>query len=185
MDQDKHPEEANLMRRWRRYLVVILFLSGLVAAPQARGQFLFFRNPMTGQKASDFQLRTTDGNVASFNEMREDRPAIIFFWATWCPHCREQLRVLDSQRLFLEEKDIRIILVDLGEDGRKVRSYLTRGNLSHEVLLDEDSQVSSDYKVMGVPTYFFVDREGIIQAVEHVLPENYAEFLCGADKKTC
>jgi len=47
------------------------------------------------------------------------------------------------------------------------------------VFLDQDSAVAEEYQIIGVPTFFFVNPEGTVMAVEHFLPDDYGEILLG------
>jgi hypothetical protein len=41
-----------------------------------------------------------------------------------------------------------------------------------DVFLDEDSAVSEEYGLIGVPTFYFVDVNGIVADVMHSLPKD-------------
>ena len=47
-----------------------------------------------GTVASDFTLPTLNSGSVNMTELRGGRPAMIFFWATWCPPCREEAAYL-------------------------------------------------------------------------------------------
>ena len=108
---------------------------------------------------------------------RDGKSAIVFFWATWCPHCREALKELNGQAAQLEEKGIKVLLVDIGESAAEVNEHVTRNKINFEVFLDTESTLSEPYGIIGVPTFFFLNDKGIVNAVEHALPDNYEEIL--------
>lgn len=153
----------------------LLFLSFNVS--QASGQFFFFENPLLGESAPDFTLNTLKQQGVNLTAYRAGQPAILFFWATWCPHCREQLTVLHQQSPGLAAKGIRIVLVDLGEPAPQVQSYMQKNDLDFDVFLDEESVVSEAYGVVGIPTFVLVDAKGIVRAVEHEIPDGYEKLL--------
>ncbi|MCK5260104.1 MAG: TlpA family protein disulfide reductase, partial [Candidatus Omnitrophica bacterium] len=128
----------------------------------------------------EFALETSSGRRETMSLLRSGQPAMIFFWATWCPHCRSQLTELTQQREDIEEKGIKVILVDVGEDAQKVKAYFNANNISLDTFLDQDGVVANDYKVIGVPTFFFVDTEGTVVAAEHSLISDYEEILLGS-----
>ena len=111
------------------------------------------------------------------SEYRQGQPAIIFFWATWCPHCREALDTLGARVPEIEKQAIKVIVVDVGEGKNDVESYLKAHDVKLEVFFDEDSSVSSDYSILGVPTFFLISSEGTIKSVQHTFPEDYQEIL--------
>ena len=158
----------------------LLFVFTIENVTLASGQFPFFGNPLVGEKAPDFTLTSVSGKSASLSQLRGGKPCIIFFWATWCPHCREQLKHLKSVVGELQQKGYQLLLVDLQEDAGAVKAFLDRQQLPFDVLLDADAGVAEQYGVIGVPSFYFVDASGIIQGVEHVLPEDYESFFSAA-----
>jgi peroxiredoxin len=135
------------------------------------------QNILIGRPAPDFTLWTLSGAEVNMTQLRDGKPALIFFWATWCPHCRGQLQALAQKHHDIEQKGIKIILVDIAEDPREVGAYLKAHKAALDVFLDQDEGVAGQYHIIGVPTFFFVNKEGIIIAVKHELPDNYQEIL--------
>lgn len=161
----------------RRIIVLSCLILAAVGPSKAWGQFFFFENPLVGEQAPDFTLNTVNGKDVNLTKFRDGNAAIVFFWATWCPHCRVQLKELNGEGPEMEKRGIKIVLVDLEEGAEQVRSYLEKHEIQFNVFLDSDAAVSQKYGIVGVPTYFFIDKSGIVQAVEHEIPENYEEIL--------
>lgn len=132
--------------------------------------YLLFQNPMEDKPAPDFTLSTTGGKTFNFTSYRKGDRALLFFWATWCPHCRQALNDLQKRYSTLQAQGIRVIAIDIGEKRETVERFLKRHDISFEVWLDEQTKVAGDYQVSGVPSYVFVDRRGIVKAVENFLP---------------
>lgn len=165
------------MRFFVRAALIVALMSFVFCINDVGAQFLFFRNPLIGKQAPDFTLPVLGGGTANMTEYRDGREAIIFFWATWCPHCRVALDDLNERRNEFKKEDIKLIVVDIGESMSEVR-YYTRGHkIELDVLLDEQTVLPGPYGVMGVPTFIFLDKDGIVRAVKHILPDNYAETL--------
>ena len=66
--------------------------------------------------------------------------------------------------------------MDIGEKQATVQAFVQRQGLTFPTLLDETGAVSKGYRVLGIPTSFFINREGVIQA-QHTGPPN--ESLIG------
>ena len=56
-----------------------------------------------------------------------------------------------------------LLTIDVGESSSRVRGYLQENNLSLPVLLDTGRNVAQKYNVVGIPTTFLIDKDGIIQ----------------------
>jgi thiol-disulfide isomerase/thioredoxin len=156
-------------------LIVIMFLSQNLFA---MGDLRMMQTSSVGKVASDFVLNKTDGTKSTLNEARGGKKAIVFFWATWCPHCRSGVQVLAGRVEELKSKNIEIVLVDIGENKSNVVAYLTSKKLSLVSFMDTEEEVANQYHVQGIPTLYFIGEDGIIKSERHDLPENVeAEFL--------
>lgn len=158
-------------------IVLLCSLVFFISSQPASAQFFFMENPLVGQMAPDFTLKTFNGEKVNMTKFRDNKSAILFFWATWCPHCREALKDLNQKHSGMENKGIKLMLVDVGEGEKEVRRYMERNKIDMTVFLDQDSSLADPYGIIGVPTFVFVDSKGIVTAVEHSLPRNYEEIF--------
>ncbi len=148
----------------------------------AMGQFFFLENENVGKPVKDFTLKTVGGAPVSLTDFRQGGKAVIFFWATWCPHCRRELTELNKNKSTLEQKGIKVVLVDVGEEEEAVRRYAQSNNIGMTIFLDETTSVAEEYGLVGVPTFYLVDKQGIVRHVDHAMPENYEAVLEGSSK---
>ncbi len=155
---------------WAGFLVMVLVLgsAGCAGAQQSS---------LIGKKAPDFTLERLSGKSASLSEVIKDKKAILFFFATWCPHCRSQLKDIAARKGEFEKGGIAVVLVDIGEPKAQVAKFLTTYGVDNDAFLDVESFVSETYEVMGVPTLVFVGSDGKVRFVEYGLPDNYQDIL--------
>jgi len=59
--------------------------------------------------------------------------------------------------------------VDISERWETVQAFAQEQGLTFPILLDENGDVAQRYRVSGIPTSFFINREGVIQ-VQHTGP---------------
>lgn len=115
-----------------------------------------------GNIAPDFQLETLDGETVKLSDLRGER-VMVNFWATWCPPCRAEMP--DMQK-FHENTDVKILavnLIDTESSREKVPEFLDELGLTFPVLLDEGSELATEYKIVAYPTSFMIDSDGRIQ----------------------
>jgi cytochrome c biogenesis protein CcmG/thiol:disulfide interchange protein DsbE len=126
------------------------------------------RSPYPGNAAPDFSLPTLSSQPVTLNDLR-GKPAIINFWATWCPPCRREMPALQSA--FDRHRDeIGFVAVDVKEDAQKVADFVADVGLTFPVVLDRDGRVSDvAYQVRGIPTTIFIDASGVV-VERHVGP---------------
>lgn len=155
------------------FVFAALLISASIIRPSiSSAQFYFMENDLVGETAPPFTLPSISGAQVSFEQLREGKKSIIFFWATWCPHCRTALKDLNAKQKEIADKGIKLAIIDLGESKEAVVKHLQKNKITLDVLLDQDSVLGETYGLIGVPTFFFVDAQGIIRAVKHSLPED-------------
>lgn len=117
-----------------------------------------------GALAPDFSLATTDGDTVRLAELR-GRPVWLTFWATWCPPCRVEMPDLQEVYQASPPGRYQYVAVDLGEDIGTVQKFLRELGYTLPVALDTSGELALRYRVMGLPTHFFIDREGVLREV--------------------
>jgi hypothetical protein len=65
-----------------------------------------------------------------------------------------------------KDRDVVVIGVDIAEPEDTVRQYVQEGGYSWTFVLDTTGEVSIIYKVTGIPTSLFLNKEGIIRAMQ-------------------
>lgn len=120
----------------------------------------------------DFTLPDANGKEVSLNRFIGKRPVLLFFWATWCPHCNEA--VPEINRMHEEGRKyggLQILALDFMESPEKVNAFVSSKKVLYPVLLDRSGRVARKYKVVGIPTYILIDRNGRVVYRDHELPE--------------
>ena len=153
--------------------IILAVVSVMWIKPGPAGaQFFFMENENVGKKVQDFNLELLSGEKSTLEKFRDGKKAIVFFWATWCPHCRVQLGELSDNKAEIEKKGIKVIPVDVGEASGIVGKYMEKNKIDFDVFMDVESEVSENYGIIGVPTFYFIDENGIVTKVDHSLPKD-------------
>ena len=117
-----------------------------------------------GNRAPDFKLQRLDGEVVALSDLRGS-PVMLNFWATWCGPCRVEMPFI--QEVFEDkawaEQGLVILTVNVGEASLRIKQFMEHFGLSFHVLLDKDTSVAKNYNIRGIPTTFFIDKNGIIK----------------------
>ncbi len=56
-----------------------------------------------------------------------------------------------------------VLAINLGESSSQVEEFMQSYHLSFTVLLDTKQDVAQRYNITGIPTTFFIDKDGIIR----------------------
>lgn len=125
--------------------------------------------------AEDIILNDLNGKAVNLSSYK-GKPLILFFWTTWCPYCRKEIKALNQMYIQMKQEGITVFAVDIGESSYAVQKFLKNNTLDFGVLLDQDGALANNYNVMGVPAYVFMDKSGKINS-EHSLPVDYKKLL--------
>ena len=155
------------------YLMVLSLVAGILwtvasRVPSAVGAPMSSSpSPREGFLAPDFTLDTLDGNKVTLSELR-GKVIVVNFWATWCLPCREETPAFEKAYERYKDSGMVILGVNLTDQDSvsNVESFVQEFKLTYPILLDRDGSVSNTlYQIRGLPTTFFVNREGIIRTV--------------------
>jgi peroxiredoxin len=114
-----------------------------------------------GEKAPDFELKTLDGKTVKLSDYR-GKKVILNFWATWCPPCKAEMP--DIQKYYNEADDnVEILAVNI-DPQYDVKKFIRDANVTFPVLLDSKDEVNTLYRILTIPTTYFIDGEGIIRS---------------------
>lgn len=140
-----------------------------------------------GQVAPNIRVTLTDGSLMDTADFG-GQPMWITFMATWCPQCTDELPMMERFGAQLTDK-MTLLVIDVGEDRSKVRSFMDGLNVDLTVGLDEDGAIQAQWGANALPIHFWLDGDGVvrqivyggapeqifIQAITAVVPEFSAE----------
>lgn len=116
----------------------------------------------TGDTLPAFLLADLNGEAHSPASLA-GRPAVINFWATWCKPCELEMPLLQaaSERY----PQIAVIGINSGETEAAIRPFVAKYDITFSVWLDTENKITDRLKIIGLPTTYFMDAQGVIQAV--------------------
>ncbi|MCI0344898.1 MAG: TlpA family protein disulfide reductase [Chloroflexi bacterium] len=124
-----------------------------------------------GQKAPELtgddggrivQLTDLDGQPVSLAALR-GQPVWINFWATWCPPCQRETPVLRETYEAHKSEGLVLLAIDVQETADVARQYVTRYGLTYRIGMDVTGAIFRTYRIFGLPSQYFVDRDGVIR----------------------
>lgn len=116
-----------------------------------------------GRLAPDFTLTDLEGNRITLSDFR-GKVVLINFWASWCPPCRAEMPDIEAVYQEYKDKGVVVVGIDIREPEDIVRQFVADGGYSWTFVLDTTGAVASTYAITAIPTSFFLDKEGVIQA---------------------
>lgn len=146
--------------------------------PDPRATFFLIGPPtqglQPGQEAPELEgdlggrhytLTDLDGRPIRLADLR-GHAVWLNFWASWCPPCQAETPVLRD--VYERHKAEGLVLVAIAVQEttpEDIRAYAQTYGLDYTIGFDASSAVFHTYRVFGLPTQFFIDRDGIVRTV--------------------
>ncbi|MEJ2265644.1 MAG: TlpA disulfide reductase family protein [Anaerolineales bacterium] len=132
-------------------------------------------SPREGFSAPDFTLDSLDGGQTTLSDLR-GQIVLVNLWASWCLPCRAEMPAIE--RVYRSYKDLGLEVLAVNATNQDsvdaARAFVQERGLTFPVLLDRTGSVSAAYNLRGLPSSFFIDRQGVIRSVVIGGPMNEA-----------
>jgi len=101
-----------------------------------------------------------DGTRIDFPTVLDGKPAVVVFWATWCPYCRAFMPYLEKIQAEYGTDRITILMVNAAEDGvGDPRAYIDALGFPMVAVSNGDA-IAADYGVEYIPGLMVIDAGG-------------------------
>jgi len=115
--------------------------------------------------APNFELMNEAGEKAALNDFR-GKIVYISFWASWCQPCLKEIDKSISNKIELQDTNVVFLYISVDDTPEKWRRGLK--NISNAKVTGDyhvygngrRSEVSRLYRVISLPQYFLVDKDG-------------------------
>ena len=123
-------------------------------------------SPREGFSAPDFTLELLGGGQVTLSELR-GKVVLVNLWASWCPPCRAEMPAIEQ--VYRSYKDLGLVVLGVNTTNQDsesaAASFVQEMGLSFPIPLDRSGAVSASYNLRGLPSCYFIDRQGIIRSV--------------------
>lgn len=107
------------------------------------------------------------------------KPAMLLFWTTWCPSCKQEIPELEQLNKTYGDK-VNILAISLDEDVAALDAFFADKKIELPVYIG-DQAIARKFEVEAIPTLALIDKNGkLIFAKPGVFP--YAMLQRMADK---
>ena len=141
---------ASKIRRWLRELAVWLLIGAAVSLAVD-----YFRQPALPQNVSATSLQTLDGRTLDLNAMSQQKPLLLYVWATWCGVCRYTTPSVAS--LAADSGNVLTIALRSG-DNVKLERWLTRKKMTLPTVNDPSGQLARQWDIQVTPTLVVISQ---------------------------
>lgn len=148
---------------WRRLLPVL----ALVAAAWFGVHWLASaedRPHLNDGQAPPLQMAAFDGQPIDLAALR-GQGVVVNFWASWCAPCRVEAELFEAAWRTEKDHGIAFVGVNSQDTNEAAQAFLTAFAVSYPNGVDPNGEWGHSFGVAGLPTTFFIDPQGEIQAV--------------------
>jgi len=117
-----------------------------------------------GKLAPDFLLETLDGGEIRLSDLR-GQAIVLNFWATWCAPCRKEIPQLVAAYDRFASQGLVVLGVNLQESRSVIRSFADAFGMDFPIAIDGTGDVAYEYRLLGLPTTYFIDRGGVVRSL--------------------
>ncbi|UXI04379.1 protein disulfide oxidoreductase [Photobacterium sp. TY1-4] len=104
-------------------------------------------------------LHTIDGEPVDLIAMSQDKPVLVYFWATWCGACKF---VTPTVNWMSNHYEVVSIALTSGEN-RRLKAYLDSHDYPFRVVNDAQGQLGRAWGISATPTVVVL-KDGQIQS---------------------
>lgn len=135
---------------------------------------LFAGQPVVGEPAQDFTLKTVDGKAVRLSELTPAAPVVLVilrgFPGYQCPYCQLQVRDFTQKAQAFADAGVQVVFVYPGPVDKASESIAGKDfPSSMKMLVDPDYAVTKQYglrwdaaKETAYPSTFLLDTKGVI-----------------------
>jgi peroxiredoxin len=117
-----------------------------------------------GMSAPDFTFTAASGEVEKLSDYK-GKPVALHFWTTWCGPCIRELPLI-SELTESNAGSITVLAVNCGERDDNVRLFLSKNNISLNLIMDKDNAISNLYNINAIPQTWMIDENGVIRSIQ-------------------
>jgi len=125
-----------------------------------------FCSTVFSAQAPTFQSETLSGASYSLKEkLKEGKPVLVSFWATWCQPCLDELNSLKTKLGKDSGVEVIAVNVDTSETSSDVRPTIRLHSIEFPIILDPTHQIFAKYNATkAVPYSVLISAKGEILA---------------------
>lgn len=102
-------------------------------------------------------VATLKGDWLDINKMSQDKPVLIYFWATWCSVCD---LVSPSVNWLSDSHQVVSIAITSGPN-KRLKQYIQYKDYHFPVINDEKGLISQQWGVTATPSVVIVNKGAI------------------------
>ena len=145
-----------------KFIVIFIYLISSTSSYAIQqlnlDNLVIHKDPKKLEKINFQNINNETVNLSKF----KNSLIVINFWATWCAPCKKEMPHLNRLKAKNVFKDIEIIPINIAdEELKKSKEFFEKLNINNlEIYYGSSLDLAKEFKLRGIPTTIFIDREG-------------------------
>jgi peroxiredoxin len=116
-----------------------------------------------GKQMPAFTVKDLGGSEFKLDDLK-GKVVVIYFWATWCPYCRDEMPALETEiwQKYRSVPDFAMIGIAFKQSSSEISDYLNINSLTFPMASDPKGEIFKLFANRGVPLNYVVGRDGKI-----------------------
>jgi len=139
-------------------VLLLALTAGLLTGCQKRGRLEI------GDEVPSITLSDLDGQPVNLPGDFNGKVILVRFWAIDCGFCdKKMLLALEQFKQRYQDRQFIPLAINEGRLAKDDERLKALGHLSYPMLVDEYGSVAKHFGVIGLPTTFVIDENGILR----------------------
>lgn len=128
--------------------------------------------PDSSISTPNFELPDLNGSSVSLSNFKGQKAVLLYFWATWCQYCISVRPEVIRLRNRISQSDLALLAINVGgsDSLAKVKRFEEANPAPYTVLYDADGKTARSFKVLGIPHFILIDKDGAIKYSGNDMP---------------
>ncbi len=133
----------------RLTLLTLFFISTILVLNGCKKETL--------KQAPYFEVTDITGKEHRLTDYK-GKKLVLIFWGTWCPTCKDALKILNEKAKEYQSKNTEILAVSVDDNREKVISTVKEFNFNNLTIAIATPQMIMDFQgVRFIPTCYVID----------------------------
>lgn len=116
-----------------------------------------------GDNLPAFTCKALNGKDLSSDDLK-GKVVLINFWATWCPPCKAEMPLMQSELYERIKNDkFMIVAISRGEETDIVKKFIEKFNYTFPIYLDKEAKVYNLFASKYIPRNFVIGKDGKVK----------------------
>lgn len=117
--------------------------------------------PAAMEAAPDFKMALFEGGNFQLSAQK-GKVVVINFFASWCVSCGEETPFIEKASRKYSPQTVAFLAIAVDDTEKKAKEFMKKMGLTIPAGLDKTGKIKESYGLYGMPTTFFIDKNGKI-----------------------